>query len=431
MDQQGDRWLYAWSAPYAAIGAASLLVPLYAISLGAGPFLVGLIAATAALAGVPGALLWGRLAERTGRHRRFVLISLGLTGMALLAMPLVPTVDLVIVANAFLWFAVSAAAPVLTLLVVADHEPGHWDARIGLLNTYQGYAWLAGLLAGAAWNALGPRVVPGLDATRLFFFVLAAVTILGYVASYRLLPGTTITIREFTRSRAALDRLARGAGRRIGLNPISPLRIFWGIRRLHPRRFRHGLPGSLARYFAALALAFTGFAVFFGPLPAYLAAEASLDTGDIFAVFLASSAGAAISYTAAGRLATDRGPYIPQFGALGVRAILFPIIAAVAALAVHALPVMLLLFFLIGATWAVIAVTATSIVTRLAPPTIRGDALGLYTAIGGTATAAGSLLGGWIATRIDYLGTFGLAGGLVLVGLVIAYGEYRRSTAAD
>jgi MFS family permease len=59
-----DRWLAAWGLGYVAVGAASLLIPLYAISLGAGPFLVGVLAATAAFAAVPGALLWGYLADR-------------------------------------------------------------------------------------------------------------------------------------------------------------------------------------------------------------------------------------------------------------------------------------------------------------------------------------------------------------------------------
>ena len=51
----------------------------YAIEPGAGPFLVGLLAATAAFAGVPGAVRWGRLAARTGRRRVFVVASLALT----------------------------------------------------------------------------------------------------------------------------------------------------------------------------------------------------------------------------------------------------------------------------------------------------------------------------------------------------------------
>lgn len=421
-----DRWLLAWSTGYAAVGAASLLVPLYAIQLGAGPLEVGLVAATAAIAGVPGALLWGRLAERTGRHRAFVLISLALTAATLAVLPRTRSVTAVLVANAGLWFAVSAAAPVLTLLVVADAQPTDWDRRIGRLNSYQGYGWLGGLLAGAAWNAVGARVVPPTVVLRVFFSVLAATTLIALLAGYRFFPGSTTTIAAFGRSRRAVERLVRGSGRRVGLNPISPLRIFWSVRSLHPRTLLMGVPRSLLSYLVAIFLAFTGFAVFFGPLPTYLTAEAGLTTGDVFLVFLVSSAASALCYTRVGRLASRRGPYLPQFGALVTRVLLFPVVGAIVLLPRHELAVLILSFAVIGTTWAVIAVTAAGIVTRLAPTTLRGDALGAYTALVGLATAIGSLLGGAIATATDYLVTFALAGGLVLLGLVVAYGQYRR-----
>lgn len=426
-----DRWLLAWGAGYAAVGAASLLVPLYAITLGADAFLVGSIAATAAIAGVPGALLWGRLAERTGRHRSFVLISLGLSTVALATIPFASSVAIVLVANALLWFAVSAAAPVLTLLAVADAHEHDWDQRIGVLNTYQGYGWLLGLLAGATWNALGSTVVPASDAQRLFFFALAATTALAFVTSYRLFPGTAISVVEFGRSRRSIDRLVRGAGRRVGLNPISPLRVFWSVRKLHPRALVHAFPRQLLGYLAAIFLAFTGFATFFGPLPAYLATDVRLGTGDIFTVFLVSSAASALCYTRAGQLSKRRGPYLPQFGALGTRALLFPIIGITTLLPTGELTVLLVCFALVGISWAVIAVTAAGIVTRLAPTNLRGDALGAYTALSGLATGIGSLFGGAIATGFGYIVTFGIAGGLVFVGLAVAYRQYRRRNRVD
>ncbi|MFB6304793.1 MAG: MFS transporter, partial [Haloferacaceae archaeon] len=113
-----DRWLYGWGLGYAAVGGASLLVPLYAIELGAGAFVVGLIAATAAFAGVPGALLWGRLAARTERRRPFVLVTLGATAGVLALVPLLASPWTVLVANAALWFVVAAAAPVLNLIAI-------------------------------------------------------------------------------------------------------------------------------------------------------------------------------------------------------------------------------------------------------------------------------------------------------------------------
>nr|WP_239639947.1 hypothetical protein [Haloferax gibbonsii] len=91
------------------MGASSLVVPLYAIELGANALFVGLIAATAAFAGAPGAVLWGRLAARAKRRRPFILVALVATAGALSLTATVSSPAAVLVANALLWFVVAAA----------------------------------------------------------------------------------------------------------------------------------------------------------------------------------------------------------------------------------------------------------------------------------------------------------------------------------
>ena len=131
-----DAWLYGWALGYAAVGAASLLVPLYAVDFGAGALVVSLIAATAALAGVPGAILWGKLVARTQRRRPFVIVALGLTTGVFLSLPFLASPWTVLAANAALWFVIAAAAPVLNVIVVERYEPSAWSRRFGLLNHY-------------------------------------------------------------------------------------------------------------------------------------------------------------------------------------------------------------------------------------------------------------------------------------------------------
>ena len=97
------RWLLAWGLGYAAVGGASVLVPLYAIALDASLAFVGLIAATAALVGVPGAVAWAALAARTDRRRPFVLVALGATAGVLALVPLATTPAAVLALNAALF----------------------------------------------------------------------------------------------------------------------------------------------------------------------------------------------------------------------------------------------------------------------------------------------------------------------------------------
>jgi hypothetical protein len=68
------------------------------------------------------------------------------------------------------------------------------------------------------------------------------------------------------------------------------------------------------------------------------------------------------------------------------------------------------------------------------PPTVRGEALGVYAALSALAGGAGSVLGGWLA-GLGYLLGFGVAGGLVAVagGVVLAVRRRSRppATGAD
>jgi MFS family permease len=100
--------------------------------------------------------------------------------------------------------------------------------------------------------------------------------------------------------------------------------------------------------------------------------------------------------------------------------VLFPVVAVVTGLGALTLGLAAAGVGLaaIGVTWAVIAVVGTAIVTRLAPPSVRGEVLGVHTALGAVAGGIGGVLGGWMAS-FGYVVAFGVAGGLVLVGSLL------------
>ncbi|MGQ4556204.1 MFS transporter [Halobellus sp. GM3] len=438
-----DAWLYGWALGYVAIGAASVLVPLYAIDLGAGAFVVSLIAATAAFAGVPGAILWGRLASRTRRRRPFVLVALGLSGCVFLSFPFLGSPVTVLAANAVLWFVVAAAAPVLNLIVVEGYAAEQWNRRFGLLNHYQGYGWLAGLVAGGVWSAIaGPRFgLPALVSKRLFFVGSAVVAFGGILAVIAWYPEPpTISEQRFQRLSRRIRSGNGGAMRGARAIPYGPARVYWALRdvglgRGSLARLRTRFSESLVRYLLAATVFFTGFSVFFAPLPAYLVDVGYADD-EVFALFIASSAASAVAYARVGALATDRDPFRLQVGALLFRAGVFPIVAVTGAAV--APPVGLLavgaLFLAIGVSWAVIAVTATGIVTRLSPAAVRSEALGAYTAITSLGGGVGSVLGGVLSDAVGYLPAFVVAGGCVVVAVLLAVDgleEYASSPAGD
>ncbi|MFB6136077.1 MAG: MFS transporter [Halobacteriaceae archaeon] len=417
----GDRWLYAWGLGSVAAGVASLLVPLYAVGLGAGAFELGVLAASAAVVAAPGAVLFGRYADRTGNHRPVVLLALLAVAAALAVLPLLDSVWPVVAANAALWFAFSSVAPVLTMLVVDGVPEAEWTRRIARLNQFQGYGWAAGLVLGSVWTgAAVVRFGSVLAAQRTLFVASAACAVAASLAARRWVPRTAHHVGRTKTGRvaAALARTRRNVREVPFL--ASTNRLYWSTRYVRPRRLAARFSPPVAAYFAAATLFSTGFAAFWAPLPLYLT-DAGLGSEGVFALYLTSSVSSALLYAAAGELGSRYDVRLVQTGALGLRALAFPLVAVLGSAAAVAGPLPLVpVLAVVGGTWAVIAVTQTGIVTRLAPVPVRGEALGAFAALVAVASAAGSLLGGWLAT-LDYAVAFGVAAALVLVGAALVF----------
>lgn len=417
-----ERWLYAWGLGSVAFGGASLLVPLYVVQLGGTPVDLGVLFATATVIGAPGAVLFGRLADRAGHRRTLVLVTLAVVAGALAAMPLLESVPAIFVANAGLWLVVASVGPVLTMLVVADAASTHWGERIGQLNTFQGYGWAGGLVIGAVWPVVGRPVLGAELATRGLFWLLAACAGGAAVVAARTLPrptpGEHVT-NERARRRVARLLAATGTGVKGATFTFTPNRLYWSTRGFRPRELVRRFEPAMATYLVAAVLFFTGFAAFWAPLPLFFSAI-GFTPGQIFGLYLASSVASAVLYEGAGRFASRHDVRLLQSGALALRGLLFPVaalLAGVGALTVG-FGVMGAVLAAIGFTWAVIAVVGTAIVTRLAPASVRGEFLGLHTALTALAGGVGGVLGGWIAAS-GYLVAFAVAGGLVIVGAAL------------
>jgi len=417
-----ERWLYAWGLGAVAFGGASLLVPLYIVQLGASPVELGLLAATAALVGAPGAIAFGRLANSVDRRRPLVLLTLLLVAATLATIPFLTSVAAVVVTNAVLWLVVASVGPVVTMLVVDDAPESAWSERIGLLNKYQGYGWAGGLVLGTVWPLVATGLVGADAVTRALFWLLAACAGASAVGAARTLPRPTSA--DHVTNERRVRRVARLlANSRRGIKgstfAFSPNRLYWSTRGIRPRRLAGRLNPALATYLVAAGLFFTGFAAFWAPLPLFLTG-AGFGSGQVFALYLVSSLGSVVLYEGAGRVATRYDVRLLQSGALAVRGLLFPTVAAIGGLGAASLGFLAagIGLALIGVTWAVIAVVGTAIVTRLSPPSTRGEVLGVHTALAAVAGGLGGVLGGWVAT-FGYLIAFGLAGGLVVLGALL------------
>lgn len=416
------RWLYAWGGANVAIGVVSLLGPLYVVQLGGDAVALGVLWFATSMAMAPSAVAVGPLVDRFGHHRTVVLAGLAGIGIASAVLPVLGSVATVVVAAAVLWLFVAGVTPVLTMLVLADAPENRWNARIALLNKYQGYGWAGGLVLGALWTrALAGHLAP-IDVQRALLWLCAGIIAVSTLAATRLLPTA-----DGEPSADASPRPSRRAVRAV-LSPLLPGRVVSIARTADVRGLLDGISRPLAVYFVAVAVFFVGFSVFSAPLPDFLTG-AGFGDGAIFALYVVSSLASAVFYVGAGELADAYDLRVLQFGALGLRGIVFPVVAAVGygvqASSVTGLLAVAVLFALVGLSWAVIIVTANSLVARYATPSNRGAALGLYTALSSAAGGVGGLLGGWLATAFGYVTAFAAAGVLVIAGAGVVLGLDR------
>ncbi|MEE6209149.1 MFS transporter [Salarchaeum sp. III] len=415
---RGESWLYAWGGANVAIGVASLLVPLYVVQLGGDAVALGVLWFATSMAMAPSSLAVGLLTDRFGHQRTIVLVGFVGVAVAFAALPLLGSVAAVVIADAVLWLFVAAVTPVLTTLVLADAPQHRWNGRIARLNKYQGYGWTGGLVLGSVWTLIvGEYLIP-IETQRALLWLCTGIVVVCTVAAARSLPSEPGTRGLRGRLRG---RPSRRAVRSV-FSPLLPGRVVSLARSSSPRDLLSGLSRSLLLYFAAVSVFFAGFSVFSAPLPDFLT-KAGFGDDAVFALYVVSSLASAVFYVGAGELADRYDLRRLQSGALGLRAAVFPVIAAVGyAVQASTLPGLLAvacLFALVGLSWAIIAVTANSLVARYASPNNRGAALGLYTALSSAAGGVGGLFGGWLAATYDYVPTFAAAAVLVVGGAAV------------
>ncbi len=416
-----DRWFYGALLANVAQGGSSLLIPLYAtIVLDATVGDVGWITGIASWVGVLASLLWGRLSDRLGRRKPFVLIGfLGLTA-SLGLMGLSRSVGQLIVLNALLNLTWLASAAVVTLLAIADTDQWHWESRIGVLHRQMGVGWVLGLMLGSLWTGSLGLMLGGQEISlRSLFFVLATLSAAGALFATR-------WIREQPLPQPVEERrfqgLALAAGQLIERFKFAPFRLYHIV---SPRRLWMTLRGgnefglALTRYFYAVIVFFIGFSMFFIPYPIFLKDQLGLGSAEIFALWVVHSGMSAYFNLRVGKLVERWENRHLQRTALLLRASVF--LGAglfLPQLAGHPGPARVLIaffFVLTGISWAVVNITAIALISWQVREGLRGQALGTYNALSGLGSVIGSILGGQIA-RVSYPLAFMLAAAFVLLG---------------
>jgi MFS family permease len=419
---KAPRWYWAFVLSNAAMGAASVLLPLYAYHLGATAGGVGTLAAVGSLVNVVASLMWGRILDRTPRRRLFVGLSFFGLGIAYLAFPLVTRLPQLLLVNSWVAFSWMAGASVSILLLLAGFPKEQWEGEIARFNVYCGVGWTLGLALGAGWVAFAVRALGegwGLQS-------------LGFVVGALALAALFVAVREI---REPAGQVQVPSVRDITLSVgnflyewfrYGPAQLYDLLRPAQFVRFMQGRsafgPDLILCYYAAM-LSFVGFSIVFAPFPVFVREKLEWPSELVFALSVAHHGVSVVAFGWARKAVAKWGHRPAAALALLGRAGMFVGFALTTpAVARWLLPV---LWGVAGATWAFFQLSVTSIVSRLSPSGLQGQGLGIYNAVAGLGNVLGALAGGFVADFLGFPAAFLFGAMLMVVALPILLVEGR------
>jgi len=413
-----DKWYYSFLPFNVSGGSTSPLIPLFVTEGLRGTLAdVGMVSALSSAASVPGSILWGNLSDTTKQRKLFVLLGFGGLGLALFMMGISTSIASYLFANFLLGLLSTAAAPIGTVLILEVYKREEWATRLADFSRVGGLGWVTGLALGSIWLIV-MQDASSVTPMRALFILAGTLSTLSILLAMKWIPEPESKVER----------------RSVDLHLLDFPLIVYEKARYMPNRILHVLslsatnisinnfPLRLRKYYVVVFLIFAGALCFYVALPIYLKSYVGISSGEVFLIYVASSAASTLSYRYSGSLVGRRGGKSVQKNSILARILLFPTFFLVTLLPLNQLGLVMAFLFLhamVGIAWAGLSVAGSALVSNLCYKEFRAEGMGMYNATQGLAAIAGSIIGGFSAQLMGYLVTFLLASGMLLAAFLL------------
>lgn len=402
-----EPWYGAMGLASVVVGTSSILIPLMIAQVLHGTVEnVGLLSSLASLMGVVGSLLWGRLSDAAHRRKPFVVMSYTMVAVSFAGIAFAHSLTAIILLNMMLNLFWVANASVSVLLVIENRDDSLWEGKIGSMNQFVALGWVSGLIFGSVALAVASPRIGETAAIRSVFGTLAFGGLVAAILAVYFVPRThpKFVRRRFRGSILELGTLI------VERAKFAPFHLY---HRFNPRHLpallwgQGGLRRETKGFLVAMFFAFAAFGFFFVPLPILLADKFAFSSSMVFFYFVVLNGAIVIAYPFAARRIKRLGNKSVLTGSLLGRVLLFAL-SGVSLLIWSAAPsrlILALFFVAVGASWSFFQLSSVAMISRLARPEYRGQALGLYNAVAGLGTIIAGVTSGLMAQRLGYAAT--------------------------
>jgi MFS family permease len=383
-----------------AFGLLSIFLPLYVVSIGGSLLDVGLMASVATFLAIPASFFWGYICDKTGKCKRYILISFFASSAVLCFFTFTRDIGLFIVLYVVMAVFHVAHEPPKNVLIAELYSREEWERSFAFYEGFTEVGWLIGLVMGVFISFLGFN-----STTTLL--ICSGLNFLAFALSLFLVSDPLLVFeRGLVRIEKSIDFTCRGI-------TIAS-------------KVLEGFPTSESLAEENLALFCSGLVFFafatstlFTPLPIFLAQNLGLTTSMVYAVYVLNSSAGVVGYFLTGKRLELHEEKMRLQKVVILRSTL-AFLLAIFAISIQAMfPFALVLAFM-GFAYALYHVYALSLTMELIPAGMAG----LFDALLGLGSAAGAYLGPYIAQTFSFTYAFIISGATFF----LAYISFKASS---
>jgi len=388
------------------LGPMGTIVQLFILSLHGSVIDVSLAVTAYSAVNIPAAILWGFITDRFNKRKTLIIVSYFVSGVVLFSFLFAKTVYSVSFLYALFSFATSASTTPLNLLVMETERKQKWAMAFARLSMIASFGQIVGLFLSMTWSLFFPL--------GYIVVVLSALSLVSAVLSVLLIREPAIV---FERDVIAMNKPS--FFERLKTVPYFFLRI---PRAKDFRRFFKTLRYDLTRQVPLLYFSIFGFYLTSGLFNTSVVPSLEANGVPTLLIFLVTTVVMVVQVVSF----KYAGPYIEKLslvraavGGLGLRSITYGLLGVSVFLVSG---IWLLVPFLIfyplagGIAYAIYYTASNTMVFNTLRHTNQGSRLGIYSALVGIATMAGSFISGFTSFYLGFYTTFILAA----IGLAIS-----------
>ena len=390
-----------------AFGLLSVFIPLYVVafqdtSLLGGPLVaLGVMTSIAVFFAIPASFIWGYLCDATRHYKIFILLSF-LSSAVILFLFTLPFAQNIIV-FAFLYVImqilhVAHEAP-KNVLIAEHYSRDEWEGSYAFYEGLTEIGFIAGLAIGLV--AFASSLSFGLMANYTLYLC-SGLSVVAFLVSVFLIADPLMIF----------ERRLVGIERKIDFT-------YRGVE--SSTRLMDGLPwdgGPKQDRFIGFAFAIVlfslGTSLFFTPLPVFFHQQLQMSTSLVYVAYILNSVGAMVGYFFIGRRARmmDVRKQMPRF--ILFRSVLLFMLVGAVQLAFSPTLLAGFILVLLGFAYAAYYILMLSLSMELIP----SGKSGVFDVLVGLGAAVGSFLGPFLASNLNYLPTFLIAGAVFFFAFI-------------